>query len=281
MRQAQYFPIQSAPLKMVAGLRAFGADFGQGMHDQRYFQRDSERARYLTEKRRAAHDRHWLAGDDAEAKLARAAALRWLRDTLAREDPQALAEADHDRDARDPFDAIARAVQEDFAVICAGEHGDGRTVALDVRFPSGWRPERLAQASFHAIHQPVPGFADHELAARSMVRAMVERGPYVRFVWTLCRDDVLDHHPDRADAGSWEHVERLFLRVERQVTVSLAAAQSSVFLIRTYLYPFEQLDAQQRETVRQALAVMPSDVRAYKGLPEAAQLAKTLGTARA
>ncbi|HEX5661660.1 MAG TPA: heme-dependent oxidative N-demethylase subunit alpha family protein [Polyangiales bacterium] len=267
MRQASYFPIQSTPLKMVAGLRAFGVDLGQGAQDRRYFQRDGERARYLAAKRAVAPERHWLAGDDDEAVHARAAALAWLRETLAREDPEALAEADRDRVARDPFDAIARAVQEDFAVLCAGEQHDGRTVALDVRFPSGWRPERLAQASFHAIHVPVPGFADNTLAARSMVRAMIERGPYVRFVWTLCRDDVLDHHPERANAGSWDQVERLFLRVERQITVSLPEARTSVFLIRTYLYPYEQLDAGQRATLREALRVMPDDVRAYKGLP--------------
>jgi dimethylamine monooxygenase subunit A len=267
MRQATYFPIQSTPLKMVAGLRAFGVDFGQGAHDRRYFQRDGERARYLAAKRAVAANRHWLSGDDDEAVQSRAAALVWLRETLAREDPEALAEADA-LPARDPFEAIALAVQEDFAVLCAGAHDDGRTVALDVRFPSGWRPERLTHASFGAIHAPVPGFADNTAAARSMVRAMVERGPYVRFVWTLCRDDVLDHHPERAHAGSWDEVERLFLRVERQVTVSLPEARTSVFLIRTYLYPYAELDLEQRATVREAMRVMPSDVRAYKGLPQ-------------
>jgi hypothetical protein len=276
MRQASYFPIQSTPLKMVAGLRAFGADFGQGAHDQRYFQRDGERARYLAAKRAVAPERHWLAGEDHEAVQARAAGLRWMRATLAVEDPEALAQADADREARDPFDAIARAVQEDFAVMCAGEHEDGRTVALDVRFPSGWRPERLAQASFHAIHAPVPGFADNTLAARSMVRAMIERGPYVRFVWTLCRDDVLDHHPERTNAGSWHEVEQLFLRVERQVTVSLPEARASVFLIRTYVYPYRELTDEQRAIVREALRVMPSDVRAYKGLPGVDQLGALL-----
>jgi hypothetical protein len=276
MRQATYFPIQSTPLKMVAGLRAFGADFGQGALDQRYFQRDGERARYLAAKRAVAPERHWLAGEDEEAACAREAALRWLRETLAREDPEALAEADQDLEARDPFDAIARAVQEDFAVLCAGEHDEGRTVALDVRFPSGWHPERLAQASFRAIHAPVPGFVDSALAARSMVRAMTERGPYVRFVWTLCRDEVLDHHPERTNAGSWDHAERLFLRVERQVSVALPAARASVFLIRTYVYPYASLCADQRTTVRAALAAMPSDVRHYKGLPALAELAKLL-----
>ncbi|MET0286244.1 MAG: heme-dependent oxidative N-demethylase subunit alpha family protein [Polyangiales bacterium] len=276
MRQAFYFPLQSTPLKMVAGLRAFGVDLGQGERDQRYFQRDGERARYLAAKRVAAPERSWLAGDDDEAVQARDAALTWMRARLAMEDPEALAEADADHEARDPFDALARAVQEDFAVMCAGEHDDGRTVALEVRLPGGWRPERLAEASFHAIHAPVPGFVDHTLAARSMMRAMIERGPYVRFVWTLCHDDELDHHPDRPNAGRWHEARRLFVRVERQVTVPLPEARATVFLIRTYLYPYLTLDSTQRATVREAMRVMPSEVRAYKGLPSLEQLAPLL-----
>lgn len=274
MRQARYFPVQAAPLKMVAGLRPFGSDFGQGALDQLFFQRDEHCARYLTEKRRAPRERHWLVGEDDAAVKARGAALAWLRSTLTREAPEALAQAVRDHVARDELEAIAQAVQEDIAVLCAGEHGEGRTVALDVRFPSGWRPERLQRASFRALHAPVPGFADNELAARSMVRAMVERGPYVRFVWTLCRDDVLDHHPDRPGAGSWDDpLHALWLRVERQVSVPLPHAQASVFLIRTYLYAIDELSAEERATLRAALASMPADVRAYKGLPEAARIA--------
>lgn len=272
MEPARYFPVQSTPLKMVAGLRPFGADLGQGLRDQRFFQRDDQRARYLAAKRAVSPTRHFLAGTDAEAEHARAAALAWMRDTLANEDPGALTEAEADREARDPFEAIARAVQEDFAVLCAGEHDDGRTVALDVRFPSGWRPERLAGASFQAIHRPVPGFVESALAARSMVRAMLERGPYVRFVWTLCHDAELDHHPERANAGSWHAARELFLRVERQVTVALTSARASVFLIRSYIYPYRELPREQRETLAEALRVMPPEVRAYKGLPELEQV---------
>jgi dimethylamine monooxygenase subunit A len=269
--KARYFPVEPTPLRMQAGLLRLGVDLGNGEADARFFQRDHERARYLAAKRTTPPDRHGLAGDDAHAAQARDAALRWMRETLTREDPGALREADADRDARDPLEALARAVQEDLAVLAldpdAAEPTDARLVAYDVRFPSGWRPERLAGASFARIHAPVPGFAKDPRAARSMVGSMLGRGPYVRFVWTLSADDALDHHPDAGQRRGWEDASRAWLRVERQVTVPLPEAGASVFLIRTYLEDVAALDPRQREVLREAVRVMPEDVRAYKNIP--------------
>jgi hypothetical protein len=274
--QARYFPVSPSPLKMVAGLRRLGETFGQGELDQRFFHVDDQRARYLAAKRRVPANRHGLFGEQPEHQAAREAALHWMRETLAREHPSLLAEADHDREAVDEFDALARVLQEDFAVLSAGEQDAGRTVVLDVRFPSGWRPECLIGASFEALHRPVPGFVETPAAVRSMVRAMIERGPYVRFVWTLCTDDQLDHHPAARQALDFVTASRLWLRVERQVTVALAHAEASVFLIRTYLYPTEELSRDQRRIVLRALELMPSEVRAYKGLPQSAEVARLL-----
>jgi hypothetical protein len=276
---ARYFPVEPEPLRMQAGLLRFGTDFGNGPRDGHYFQVDVERPRYIEAKRAAPAERHVLAGDDSEAEMARAAALRWMRERLAETHPAILVEIDADDEARDPLDAVARAVQEDFAVILAGDGDAGRAVALDVRFPSGWRPERLAGASFARIHAPVPGFAKVDAAAQSMVRAMVDRGPYVRFVWTLSADDALDHHPESGRRVAWDDARDVFLRVERQVTVPLPPLRASVFLIRTYLYPWASLPPRERDVLRAAMASMPEDVRQYKGLPTLERLEAVLAAA--
>ena len=113
-----------------------------------------------------------------------------------------------------------------------------------------------------------------------MVRAMTERGPYVRFVWALCADDALDHHPDVYAGSDWLAARDVFLRVERQTTVPLCDGQAALFLIRTYVYPFASLTAEQRVTLRRAIANAPEDVRAYKRLPSAAELDAILERAR-
>lgn len=282
MPTPHYFPVEPEPLQMAASLLRFGTDFGNGEADRQYFQVDERYAEYVAGKRRApAHRRFVLGGSDADA-LARAAldeALAWMRDTLGREHPALLRAIDADVDALDPFDAIARHVQEDFAILNAGEDDRGRTLAVDVRFPSGWRPERLREAAFDAIHQPVPGFPPNDKASRGMVRAMVDRGPYARFVWTVGASAALDQHPELfvGDRRTlWDDAPEAFYRVERQVTVPLPKTRSSVFLIRVYVEPLATLSADERARLAHALAVMPPEVRAYKSLPEPEVFARLL-----
>jgi hypothetical protein len=270
VRPPAYFPVDAEPLQMVASLARFGTDYGQGAFDHAFFQVDSQRAEFVRQKRAAPPERRFVVGDDALAQDARAEALEWMHATLAREHPSILRDILGDDEAADPFDAVARHIQEDFAVLQAGENDAGRTLVVDVRFPSGWRPERLVEAGFDANHAPVPGFPPHAKASQGMVRAMVDRGPYVRFVWTVGADDVLDHHPDKGDRRQgWDHAVQAFFRVERQVTVPLPRTRSSVFLVRTHVRPLLSLDDEQLDTVRQALDVMPPEVRRYKSLPDA------------
>jgi hypothetical protein len=274
LAKARYFPVSARPLKMAAGLARFGADFGQGEQDRRFFQRDHERPEYLRHKRIAPPERHVMPLDSQDHAV-RSAALAWMHATLAQEAPDMLDDARRDAGARDEFDALARAIQEDFCVLSAGREFAGRVSVLDVRFPSGWRPDRLANADFLGIHQPVPGFPGGAAAAQSMVKSMVERGPFVRFLWTLSPDDQLDHHPD-AGGASWDDPRGVWLRVERQVTVPLPAVQASVFLIRTYRYAARELTQEQRARLLTALERTSREVRTYKRLPESAQLAELL-----
>jgi hypothetical protein len=262
---------------MSAGLHRFGTDFGQAKRDREFFQLDGERPRYLIAKRQAPPERRVLGTVDPESQRACTAALAWMRETLTREAPEVLVSAAHDRDARDEFDALARALQEDFCVLGAGDDYAGRAALIDVRFPSGWRPERLRNASFLATHAPVPGFPGDAQAAQSMVRTMIERGPFVRFVWTLSPDARLDRHPDTIGPASWQQPEGVFLRVERQVTVPLTAAGAGLFLIRVYVYPFGELTAEQQTCTLAALAAMSDEIRTYKHLPHPAELAALLG----
>jgi dimethylamine monooxygenase subunit A len=266
---ARYFPVTPAPLRMQAGLLKFGAAFGNGEADERFFQLDRELPDYQRQKRLVPPQRHLVVDPQHPGFLA---AVEWMERTLARESSEAWALAQREP-ARDRLEAIALHVQEDLAILGAGEDDLGIALGLDVRFPSGWHPERLAAADFSAIHAPVPGFADQRAASQSMVRAMVDRGPYVRFVWTLSADPHLDHHPESGLRARWPGAQEGWLRVERQVTVPLGPeVRTSVFLIRTYLYPLRELTRDERTIIGQALDAMSDEVRTYKSLPTRAQV---------
>jgi hypothetical protein len=124
--------------------------------------------------------------------------------------------------------------------------------------------------SFTQIHAQIPAFEAVARRAQNLTQAMVSRGPYVRFVWTISADDELDHHPEQGRRAAWDSsTARGFLRVERQLTVPLTEQAASVFLIRTYLYGFDELTAEQRAVVSSALQQMPPELVRYKRLEAA------------
>jgi len=236
----------------------FGTDFGNGPADRLFFQVDDQRDAYLRAKRAVPPGRHALLARDEVESAAHAAVLPWIHATFRTEHPE-LAHGV----ARD-YRALSLSLQEDLVVLQRRSDGSNAAILVDVSFPSDWSPERIVGTDFRFIHGPVPGFADGEAQAASLASAMIERGPYVRFVWTLTADDFLDHHPSEGRRRPWSPAGEGFLRVERQITVPFPAVQASLFLIRTYLYPFRALAAEQRATLRRALESMPPDAARYK-----------------
>jgi hypothetical protein len=253
---------------MRPGLAPFAKDLGNGQGngkiDGRYFQRDEEEHLYLSAKR---PDRYRIATGAKSEDDAHRAVLAWLDETLAAERPDLTPTPD--RSFADRYAQISKTVQEDFVVLHREPDGADRAIAVYVSFPSGWRPERILGWSFRQIHEPVPDFADDEATSRSLAQAMIERGPYLRFVWTVCADDALDHHPEE---GPKTHLgpdtREGFLRIERQVTIPFPEEQASLFLIRTYRRPFETLDARERVILAEALRRMPESTADYKGLTQ-------------
>ncbi len=258
---ARYFPVDRKPLHMRPRLQPFGSDCGHGALDARYFQLDEQLPHYLASKR---PDRYRIAQGSASEDAAHRAVLAFAEETAIRELPGFRPRSG---DFASRYTAISAEAPEDFVVQLRDRDGRDRTIASYVSFPSRWRPEEILGRSFWQIHEQVPDFADADAAARSLVDAMVERGPYLRFVWTVCSDGELDHHLDESAATHFGPETREgWLRIERQVTVPFPAEGASLFLIRTYLRAFGTLDPEERETLRIALDCLPAATARYKGL---------------
>lgn len=282
---AHYFPVEPKPFAMRAGLIKFPSDFGNGRADELVFQVDSDLERALAAKRAPRPTPRYFesVANDAEA-TALDAVRTWVEQRLLVEAPERLHAAANDDAATTRWDALGRAVQEDLVVMHEGD-GAGKTLMLHVSFPSGWHPERLPGTSFLQIHVPVPTFpgpdndARAAVAARAMVSSMVERGPYVRFVWTVRADDALDHHPDEGGRLEWTPTSPGYLRVERQLTWPFPDVRASLFVIRTYVMPFATLSARERDVLRSAVEQMPLAFKSYKGIPEdSALVLRAIGT---
>ncbi|HYJ10829.1 MAG TPA: heme-dependent oxidative N-demethylase subunit alpha family protein [Polyangiaceae bacterium] len=260
-----YFPVRAEPLRMQAGLSRFGSDFGNGPADQLFFSQDETRAPWLVEKARLLElypqqNDGVVAGEPEQRALD--AARSWMLATLQREGSGLVAEL--------PLDQLGRHLAEDFVILHCPPGAPDRTLFTHVFFPSGWRPEHILGRSFLEIHGRIPAFAQVARAAATLTETMATRGPYVRFVWTISADAELDHHPDHGARASFSRqTPRAFLRVERQITVPLAPAAASLFLIRTYLYDFDDLSDEQRSLLARALELMPLEILRYKQLEQA------------
>ncbi len=271
-----------------AGLMPLGTDFGNGEVDRQYFQRDEQAEHYLAEKRAADRagqprlKRYGLLADTDAQRRAHEVVIEWIRKTLAREHPDVIADVDAMSASTSPYEALALNVQEDLVVIQRAEapaasatRNPSDRAAADtdalimthVCFPSSWPSDQVLGYSFRRVHGPVPGFADNPIAAASMVNAMVDRGPYTRFAWTVAADDQLDHHPTRGNQRAWQRDQtEAWLRIERQVTVPFPDVSASLFLIRIYRYPLSSLSPDERARLREAIVQMPDSASRYKRL---------------
>ena len=246
-----YFPVEDKEFKMSPKLEKFGTDNGQGAWDNLFFQIDDRHKEYVEYKKTVSKERKFCSLDVKYQKCI-SECKSWLQETLKKEHGHYFKETN----LLDIFDNL----QEDFVLIHSGKDYSGDVVAYSVSFPSGWRPEDLMGSNFFSIHTPVPDFLSPKIS-KNIVRAMVTRGPYQRFVWTISYDESLDQHPDHDKL-----VEQTNFRVERQVTIPFPKTQSSLFLIRVYMTPFTELDKDKKETLLSAIEKMPLKYKEYKNI---------------
>jgi hypothetical protein len=173
-------------------------------------------------------------------------------------------------------DGLALSAQEDLAIV-RGPESDGVNDVfewLHVCLPSNWAPGEKIGRSFVTAHLPVVHAERLLASAPQIVRAMIQAGPFVRYVWGIHRDGAFCHNPRLHRQPDWqgetgaELVSQAYLRLERQTTYGLPALNRSLFTIRYWTVPLGDviLDPWKRERLATALAGMDAEELDYKGL---------------
>jgi hypothetical protein len=164
---------------------------------------------------------------------------------------------------------LTLAMQEDWVLISP----QGRFEAGSVCFPSGWAPSEKFNLSLIEIHRPIADGEALRKASDALTRAMLQKGPFQRFVWTLARNSSLSRHPHHpGDLAAQDH-QALYFRYERQTTLALPGSGRALFLIRVYVVPLEkvlsgELCAQRLLSLKASLSSMSEAVITYKCLGE-------------
>ena len=301
-----YHPYQSGAYTVSAGLYRLGVQPTEGRIEHHTLAFDQTYPHYVAAKvearARALHEYYALAGLNAGLReralefIAHAAAhdsggvLTWDGQTLTnvalgwagtldlgrgtlevlRRFAAPYAELVAEIRPTDALDFLAMNVQEDLSILAVHpETGSDFLAAIHVLLPEKWNPLAKIGRDFAAVHAPVAGSGPMIASAPKLIRAVLERGPFARFVWGVTASGKLDHRPNLPpEDGLTDDPAQFLLRVERQTLHGFAAHHGALFTIRTYLYPLrELLDTPARSAALAAgiRSMTPAQLE-YKGL---------------
>jgi hypothetical protein len=172
-----------------------------------------------------------------------------------------------------PWHRLALTVQDDLVLMQLRDQ-QFLPAWLHVCFPSGWDPASKAGADFNQVHGPVADNSRLLAGAKGIANAMISKGPFVRYVWTLSYSSQLSQHP-WLRAHEPAQMNPIYYRCERQVTLPLPQWACSLFLIRVFVAPLEQVayDAQRCQLMVQSLRSMSQATLQYKNLVQLAPVA--------
>jgi hypothetical protein len=174
--------------------------------------------------------------------------------------------------------ALAMSLQEDLVLMEQGADGIVRAVMFHVSFPSAWNPAEKLGQDLLALHAPVADNALLQGAAARLGTAMVAKGPFVRWVWTVTPDArwrAWPPHSSPQDAATRPATRPtapadsgpLQFRIERQTTMPLGEGYG-LFLIRVQLRPLDEVLATpgRLELLQASLRSMSDAMVHYKNL---------------
>ncbi len=177
----------------------------------------------------------------------------------------------------------ALSMQEDFVLLRAVDGAASSTheiqaEAMMVNFPSGWQPEHKLGGTLTQLHRPVADGQALRQASAQLSQALSQKGPFLRYVWTLSDTASLNLHPARLEAGTARKnthamqapnaLHGIWFRCERQTTLALPQQRRVLFLIRVYVAPLAHaVDSPfKRAALASALRSMSAEVIAYKNI---------------
>lgn len=303
----RYFPIERGLYEVGPGLKNLGVDLGQGDFDKKIFQIDSQFSVARENKLQCLKEdpskyilRHELP-KSSEAQVASAILQLFLReypeyfklspdqrqleclktkDLLRFDDHFELLDYQGPAGPKSLLDALMLQVQEDLAITRRTDPETDFLAYLNLCSASHWSPADKIGKNFFKVHASIPGSEKLIKASKNLVEAMINKGPFVRFVWSFVTDTRLNHHPEpppgedplkwkgRSFDGSKDNP--FYLRVERQVTWGMPELNLSLFTIRVSFIPALDIKANPKwaEQMRLALQSMTPASRQYKGVAQ-------------
>ena len=149
-------------------------------------------------------------------------------------------------------------IQEDYALY---QVNTDRLMYCNVCMPSGWCPSDKINKSFSEIHSPVPGMKLDKI--EGLKQAMLNNGPFVRFVWSVIFEKRLNFHPSKPKKAFDPKKPEVYVKVERQVLKGFPERSLVLLLMRQYLLSIEDIKI---GSLIKSLDQMSNEERVYKDI---------------
>lgn len=237
---------------VLPGLFPLNHSFGNKL-DNKFFQIDDNLKLYQSVKYNAIDSQTCTAcayGQDY-TKLDHQFMTDFVKTKILEEYPEIL-------NLPNNMDALALRVQEDIVVFQAKTD---RICYFHICMPSGWDPLEKLNKTFKEIHQDIPGM--HLDKSEGLKRAMLNNGPFQRFVWSVIFENRLNGHPSIPKRQFDINDPVIYVKVERQVIKGFPEKGLVLFLIRQHLIPFEEIKLPE---LLKSLQAMTQEELVYKGL---------------
>jgi len=165
---------------------------------------------------------------------------------------------------------IAREIDEDLIIHRIKNNKDWMASG-HVCFPSSWNPAEKIGMSFDELHSPVPMSLKN---STKIVNAIINSGIFERYLWSVVHERKYNYHPRFPFINFDKNEPKVFIKIERQVTVGFPDKGFCLFILRQYLIDEEDID---KESLIKTINNMTEEQKKYKGLSDSKDLIDYLG----
>jgi hypothetical protein len=297
-----YFPIDKGVYEVALGLRPLGFDFNNPEFDQKIFHITKDYKKYYDNKLLCQSEdppKYIVSSTPDKLTSERTEGLiQFLIEQFLLEYPEIFSKEDDllsvlhlnlvinlkNLNSLELLNQLVQLVPEDLVLVNrdTDQMGNSKDYLsyLNVCSPSHWAPNEKLEKNFFDIHEVIPGSERLIQDSNRIIDLMINKGPFVRFIWSFVTDERLNHHPRPPFGYDWDKWRgRSFnkaskipfsLRIERQVIYGLPHLNSSVFTIGVSFIPGDVVKSNPyyRSQLVSALKSMSKEARVYKGVDQ-------------
>jgi|694.fasta_scaffold04628_31 hypothetical protein len=158
---------------------------------------------------------------------------------------------------------IALAIDQDIAIM-----NNGKLVSICFCFPSSWIPSERLGLTFKQIHEPIADNTKLLAASEGIVNAMVNNGPFQRYVWTITNNPAKSNHPKNKLNTVPDTIEDLYFRYETQTTYPLPLLNTALFFVKVTVCPLLEYwnNPDYKKLILNSINSMTNNILEYKNL---------------